>query len=186
MLSLRPAIFLDRDGVIIENRVDYVKSIAEIHFLPGVLAALAQLAQRDWPIVIATNQAAIGRHIITRAAVDAINAYLVEHITAAGGRVDGVYLCPHRPDEGCLCRKPAPGLLLQAAADLGLDLKASVMIGDAASDVRTALAVGAKPIFLLTGLAERQAQELAQARQCNATICASLTEAVAALLEGGG
>jgi len=183
MPLLRSAVFLDRDGVIIENRADYVKSLAERKFIPGAVEALARLAKTDWLIVIVTNQAAIGRHIITREAAEAINENVVQTIVAAGGRVDGVYVCPHTPDDGCACRKPAPGLLWQAAAELGIDLGASVMIGDAVSDVQAALAAGVRPIFVLTGLAERLAAELAQARQLNAAIYPDLAAAVRHILE---
>jgi D-glycero-D-manno-heptose 1,7-bisphosphate phosphatase len=186
MPSLRPAVFLDRDGVIVKNRADYVKSLAETQFIPGALEALAQLARADWLIVVVTNQGVIGRHIITRETVEQINDYVIQSIVAAGGRVDGVYVCPHHPAERCACRKPAPGLLLQAAAELGIDLAASVMIGDAVSDVRAALAAKAKPIFLLTGLAERVESELEQARQLNAAIYPDLTAAVRQLLENAG
>lgn len=182
MPVLRPAVFLDRDGVIIENRADYIKSLAETRFIPGALAALARLAQHDWLIVIVTNQAAIGRQIITRETAEAINAHVVAGIVAAGGRVDGLYLCPHRPEDGCACRKPAPGLLLQAAEELGIDLAASIMIGDSASDLLAARAAGARPILVLTGLAERQDQELAQARHLEAASFADLAAAADHLL----
>jgi D-glycero-D-manno-heptose 1,7-bisphosphate phosphatase len=185
MPPLRPAVFLDRDGVIIQNRADYVKSLAETKFIPGVLEALAQLARADGLIVVVTNQAAIGRHIITRETVDTINDYVLQTIAAAGGRVDGLYLCPHHPDDCCTCRKPAPGLLLQAAAELGIVLQTSVMMGDAASDVQAARAAGVKPVFLLTGLAERLEQELAVAQQLNAAVYPDLAAAVKVLLAGG-
>jgi D-glycero-D-manno-heptose 1,7-bisphosphate phosphatase len=185
MPSLRSAVFLDRDGVIIENRADYVKSLAETKFIPGAIEAFVQLAQADWLIVVVTNQAAVGRHIITRETVEQINAHVTQTIAAAGGRVDRVYVCPHHPDDGCACRKPAPGLLLQAASELGIDLTTSVMIGDAASDVQAALAAKAKPIFLLSGLIERQELELAQARQLNAAIYPDLAAAVSQLLLKG-
>ena len=181
MPVLHPAIFLDRDGVIIENRADYVKSLSETKFIPGSLEALAWLAQHDWLIVIVTNQAAIGRRIITRETADAINAYVVSQITAAGGRVDGLYLCPHRSDEGCPCRKPAPGLLLQAAADLGIDLEKSLMIGDAVSDVQAAVAAGARPVLVLSGLIKQ-----AQAQPLNAAVFADLAAVVNHLLDGKG
>jgi D-glycero-D-manno-heptose 1,7-bisphosphate phosphatase len=186
MPELHPAIFLDRDGVIIENRPDYVKSLAETRFVPGALAAMARLAQRDWLIVVVTNQAAIGRQIITLEKAEAINAHVVANIVAAGGRVDGLYLCPHRPEDGCTCRKPAPGLLLQAAAELGIDLEASTMIGDAASDLQAARAAGARPILVLTGLPERHEQELAQARRLRAAIFPDLAAAADHLLAAAG
>ena len=183
MPPLRSAVFLDRDGVIIENRADYVKSLAERKFIPGAVEALARLAATDWLVVIVTNQAAIGRHIITRETAEAINENVVQTIAAAGGRIDGVYVCPHHPADRCTCRKPAPGLLLQAAAELGIDLAASVMIGDAASDVQAALAAGVKPVFVLTGLAERREAELAQARRLKAEIYPDLAAAVRQLLD---
>ena len=156
----RPAVFLDRDGVIIEHRDDYVKSLAEVVFVPGALDALARLARHDTLIVIATNQSAIGRGLLTREAADAINAHVCEQVTAAGGRVDAVYMCPHRPEDNCACRKPAPGMLLDAVRDLGIDLGASAMIGDALTDVLAAQAAGVRPILVLTGLGWRKTREL--------------------------
>jgi D-glycero-D-manno-heptose 1,7-bisphosphate phosphatase len=178
MAALRPAVFLDRDGVIIENRDDYVKSVVEVAFLPGALAALARLAQRDNFIVIATNQAAIGRGVITRATAEAVNAYVIERIGAAGGRVDGLYVCPHRPEDGCACRKPAPGMLLDAARDLAIDLAASAMIGDALTDVLAARAAGVRPILVRTGLGETQMADLARAGLNDVRIARDLAAAV--------
>ena len=161
MPDLAPAIFLDRDGVIIENRPNYVRTVADARFLPGALEATVRLTQREWRIVIVTNQSPIGRGWVRREAVEAINDHVRQTILAAGGRIDGIYLCPHRPDENCACRKPAPGLLLQAARDLHIDLPASIMIGDAVSDVQAARAVGATPIFVLSGLGNHQELEAA-------------------------
>ena len=152
----RPAVFLDRDGVINENRPDSVKSLAELRLLPGVLEALRRLAGLGQPVVIITNQAIIGRGQAARATVDAINAQLLEQIRAAGGRVDTLYLCPHAPEDHCVCRKPQPGLLLQAARELDLDLPASVFIGDALTDVQAARAAGAQPILVQTGRGREQ------------------------------
>jgi D-glycero-D-manno-heptose 1,7-bisphosphate phosphatase len=158
--ALRPAVFLDRDGVIIEHRDDYVKSLAEVAFITGALEALARLARHDMLMVIATNQSAIGRGLLARETADAINTYVRERIAAAGGRVDAVYMCPHQPEDNCACRKPAPGMLLDAARDLGIDLGASVMIGDALTDVLAARAAGVRPILVLTGLGWRKTREL--------------------------
>jgi len=181
--SLRPAVFLDRDGVIIENRADHVKSIPEVRFIPGALEALARLAQRECLIVIVTNQAAIGRGLLTRQTADEINAYILEHITAAGGRIDGVYLCPHLPEAACACRKPAPGMLLEATRDLGIDLHASVMIGDALTDIQAAQAVQAQPFLVLTGRGAVQAPELSRTGLMPTPTFSSLAEAVDQLLE---
>ena len=112
--------FLDRDGVIIENRSDYVKSWEEVRFLPGVFEALRRLARSEYALAIVTNQSAVGRGIISLDEAMHINERVLAEIAAQGGRVDASYMCPHRPDEGCNCRKPAPGMLLQAAEDLEL------------------------------------------------------------------
>jgi D-glycero-D-manno-heptose 1,7-bisphosphate phosphatase len=153
---LRPAIFLDRDGVINHNRADHVKSWPEFEFLPGSLLALRRLARLDWPVVVVTNQAMIGRGQASRDSVDDIHARMLTAVLRAGGRIDAVMLCPHRPDEDCACRKPRPGLLLDAADALGLDLARSFMVGDAASDVMAALNAGCQPVLVKTGRGSAQ------------------------------
>lgn len=159
--ALRPAILLDRDGVILENRDDYVKTLDEARFTPGALAALARLAASGHPIVIVTNQSGIGRGLIAPATAEAISQMLLQRVEAAGGRIDGVYVCPHAPEAGCACRKPAPGLLLAAASALDLDLAESVLIGDAVSDVLAGQAVGARSILVRTGRGAQEALALA-------------------------
>jgi D-glycero-D-manno-heptose 1,7-bisphosphate phosphatase len=156
----RPAIFLDRDGVINENRPDYVKSWSEVEFLPGVFDVLRCLAQADFVIVLITNQSAIGRDIISYKQAMDINHRVVETIQDQGGRVDGAYLCPHHPDENCECRKPRPGLLLQAANELDLDLCQSYFIGDAMTDMQAAEAAGVKGILVLTGRGQEQVKNV--------------------------
>ena len=158
--TLRPAIFLDRDGVIVENRADYVKSIAEVQILPGALAALAQAARLDARIVVVTNQSAVGRGLLSEAGLLAINAYVHAAILAAGGRIDGWYFCPHHPAAGCDCRKPKPGMLLSAATDLHIDLPASVMVGDAVSDLLAGHAAGTQAILVGTGRGVTQTADL--------------------------
>ncbi|MFC1463341.1 MAG: D-glycero-alpha-D-manno-heptose-1,7-bisphosphate 7-phosphatase [Candidatus Brachytrichaceae bacterium NZ_4S206] len=148
---MRPAIFLDRDGVIIENREAYVRSWADVNFIPAALEALRALLPSDWAIVIATNQAAVGKGIITLEHAHRINQRVVAEVVRCGGRIDAAYLCPHRPDENCDCRKPKPGMLLRAARDLDLDLSRSVMIGDAITDMEAARAAGVRGILVMTG-----------------------------------
>jgi len=147
----KPAIFLDRDGVINRNSPDYVKSWAEFDFLPDVLEALRQMADAPYPIIIVTNQSAIGRGMVARDVVDKIHIYMTQAICEAGGRVDAIYYCPHTPEDGCDCRKPRPGLLLRAAKELNVDLKASYLIDDNLRDLDAALAVGAHPVLVRTG-----------------------------------
>lgn len=156
---LPQAVFLDRDGTINVERADYVKSIEELVLLAGALEAISGLSRFEIPIVLITNQSAIGRGIVTPEQIADIHAHLHAYVRAAGGRIDAIYLCPHRPDEGCACRKPKPGLLLAAAADFHLDLRRCVFIGDSVTDLGAARAAGCQPVMVRTG---RQVQALAQ------------------------
>ena len=144
-----PAIFLDRDGVIIENRPNYVRSWADVSIYPQAMETLIQLSKSDYKIVIVTNQSGVGRGMIPFEVADEINQKLLAKINASGGRVDGVFMCPHAPADHCNCRKPAPGLLLQAAEALSLDLSNSIMIGDALTDLQAGLAAGVKQVRLV-------------------------------------
>lgn len=154
-----PAVFLDRDGVIIENRADYVRSWADVTIYPQALSVLARLRELPYKIVIVTNQSVIGRGGISQAAAEAINERLVAEIVRVGGRVDGVFMCPHAPQDGCECRKPRPGLLFQAARALAIDLSSSWMIGDALTDVMAGQAAGVeRAALVLTGRGEAQVE----------------------------
>ncbi|HEX7213696.1 MAG TPA: HAD-IIIA family hydrolase [Methylomirabilota bacterium] len=158
---MRAAVFLDRDGVIIENRADYVKSWGEVRFLPGAVGALRRLGRTGHAVVLVTNQSAVGRKIITLDEAREINQRVVTEIEAAGGRVDAAYLCPHHPDDRCECRKPAPGMFLQAARELDLDLAGSYAIGDATTDMDAARSAGVRGILVLTGRGREQRTSLA-------------------------
>ena len=147
----RPAIFLDRDGVIVQNRHDYVKSWAEVELLPGALTALQTLRATPFAVVVVTNQSAVNRGLLPPATLDDIHQRLQAIIEKAGGQLDAIYVCPHRPNEGCACRKPLPGMLLQAAAALELDLGRSFLVGDAITDLEAALAAGVQPLLVRTG-----------------------------------
>ena len=156
---MEPAIFLDRDGVIIENRPSYILSWDDVTILPGSLEALRELHCHGVKIVVVTNQSAIGRGLISSSQAQAINEKLVGLIEQSGGHVEGLFMCPHTPEDQCDCRKPKPGLLLDAARSLNLDLGHSVMIGDALSDILAGQAAGVKEnILLLTGRGEDQAK----------------------------
>lgn len=158
--SARPALFLDRDGVLNENRADYVRTPEQVVMLPGVEGALRALAATPYAVVVVTNQSAVGRGLMTAATLAEINRGIVTWIEQAGGRVDAVYACPHTPDAGCRCRKPRPGMLTQAAADLNLDLSRSWLVGDAVSDLEAAAAAGCHPLLVLTGRGARQQAHL--------------------------
>ncbi|MFT3893184.1 MAG: HAD family hydrolase [Anaerolineales bacterium] len=130
-----PAIFLDRDGVIIENRADYVRDWSQVVLLPEAVDALSRFRNTQYKIVLVTNQSAVGRGLISLKTAEEINQRLARVIEEHGGRLDAVYMCPHAPNDQCDCRKPQAGLFLQAAHDLSLDLNSSWMVGDAWSDL---------------------------------------------------
>lgn len=169
-MSSFQAIFVDRDGVINRERRDYVKSWDEFIFLPGALTALQRLAALDLPILMVTNQSAIGRGRVSAAKIAVIHTHMEAAITKAGGRVDQVYHCPHRPDEGCVCRKPAPGLLLQAARDYGLELERCLFIGDAVTDAMAAHAAGCHAILVRSGRQGAQLTSLVARARRDGTI----------------
>ena len=159
--NMHPAIFLDRDGVIVENRANYIRNWADVAFYPAALTALARIRSSLYKIIIITNQSVVGRNIISKQAANAINQQIIETITAAGGRIEGIYMCPHAPQDECECRKPKPGLFLQAAKDLDIDLQSSVMIGDAWSDLLAGQNAGIRRLCLvLTGRGAEQAAQL--------------------------
>jgi histidinol-phosphate phosphatase family protein len=182
----RPAVFLDRDGVINVNRPDYVKSWAEVQFLPGVFRALARLAQTPFAIIVVSNQSPIGRGLLAPEVAEEINRRIRAMVVAHGGRIDAVYICPHRPDEGCACRKPQPGLILRAAEEHDLDLSASYLVGDAQSDVEAALAAGVHPILVLTGRGRAHLPRLSPGLRAACTVVEDLPAAVDWILRAAG
>jgi len=147
----KPAVVLDRDGVINRNLSDGIRCWEDFSFLPGSKEALADLARNGQRIVIVTNQANVGRGKLSVANLEDINRRMVDAIIEAGGAVDAVYTCTHSPQAGCDCRKPAPGLLRRAAADLGFDLTRAYVVGDHITDVAAAKAVGAVAVLVLSG-----------------------------------
>jgi D-glycero-D-manno-heptose 1,7-bisphosphate phosphatase len=154
------AIFLDRDGVLIENRSEYVREWSHVNIFPEAIKALSHL--HDYKIVIVTNQSAVGRGLISLEIAHEINKQLIEVIRENEGQIDGVFMCPHAPGDQCNCRKPNPGLLLQAAKELSLDLSRSWMIGDAWSDLLAGKAAGVRGVALLkTG---RGSEQLSQSQ----------------------
>jgi D-glycero-D-manno-heptose 1,7-bisphosphate phosphatase len=150
------AIFLDRDGVINENRADHVKCWEEFEWLPGVLGSIRRLSQTGMPIFVVTNQAIINRGVTTEATLSEIHERMVMTAEQAGGRIDKVFFCPHDNHENCECRKPKPGMLKQAAQEFGIDLTKSFLVGDAWTDIEAGLAVGASSILVMTGRGRNQ------------------------------
>jgi len=139
---------LDRDGVINFSRPDYVKSLEELLFLPGAPEAIARLSRAGWTTVVVSNQAGVGKGLFSIKTLEKIHAQVKAAVEARGGEISAIYVCPHRAEEGCNCRKPNPGLLLQAAQDLGLDLSACYLVGDRVQDLEAAAAAGCVPILV--------------------------------------
>jgi D-glycero-D-manno-heptose 1,7-bisphosphate phosphatase len=148
-------IILDRDGTINEDRDDYVKSPAEWVPIAGSLEAIARLNHAGWHTVIATNQAGLARGLFDMATLNAIHARMNRELAAFGGRIDAVFFCPHKPDDGCSCRKPLPGLLTTIGERYGVDLRETYMIGDSLRDLRAGVAVGCAPHLVRTGKGAR-------------------------------
>ena len=153
----RAAVFLDRDGTLTEE-VGYVNHPRRLRLLPRAAEAVRRLNAAGVAAVVVTNQTGVARGYVSENLCHAINAELVAQLKRAGAQLDGIYVCLHHPTEGrppyradCDCRKPRPGLLVRAAADLGLDLTTSTVVGDKASDVAVAPAVGARSVLVLTG-----------------------------------
>jgi D-glycero-D-manno-heptose 1,7-bisphosphate phosphatase len=154
VMNPRPAIFLDRDGVVIED-VHYLASPEQVELVPGSADAIAALNRAGWPVVVVTNQSGVARGLFAAEMVDAVHAHLSALLAGYGARVEAYYFCPHYPTADvesyrvdCTCRKPKPGMLLRAAADLGLDLDRSWMIGDRASDLEAGAAASADATVL--------------------------------------
>ncbi|KAB7622734.1 D-glycero-beta-D-manno-heptose 1,7-bisphosphate 7-phosphatase [Alkalilimnicola sp. S0819] len=148
-------VVLDRDGVLNEDSDAYIKSAAEWRPIPGSAAAVAALKAAGFSVVVASNQSGLGRGLFDQSALDAIHAKLGAELAAAGTALDGLYYCPHAPEAGCECRKPAPGLLRRICADFQLPGEALVMIGDSLRDLQAAEAVGARALLVRTGKGER-------------------------------
>lgn len=150
-------IILDRDGVINRDSLDYIKSPDEFHWLPGSLDAIVRLTQAHYRIAIATNQSGIARGLYSHDQLTAIHTKLLEGVHDAGGRIDVIEYCPHLPDFGCICRKPAPGLLQAIANRLGCSLNKVPFVGDRITDIQAARLVGATPIVVLSTMTDKLA-----------------------------
>ena len=152
-LTSRPlqggAVFLDRDGVINRRIQDgYVTRLSDFEFLPDTIPGIRALAALGRPIIVVSNQAGVAKGSVKLRSLEQITAWFVGEIVAGGGRIDAVYYCPHAPADDCTCRKPKPGLLLQAASDFGVDLRQSVMIGDTVSDAEAATNAGVRALLV--------------------------------------
>ena len=146
----RPAVFLDRDGTINEE-MGYINHVSRFRLLPEAAPAIRRLNEAGLAVVVITNQSGAARGYFPASLVEEVHQHMQNLLAEEGARVDAIYTCLHAPDAGCSCRKPQPGLLLQAAGDLGLDLSHSYLVGDRYVDIQTAANGGVQGILVLTG-----------------------------------
>ncbi|TAK72030.1 MAG: D-glycero-beta-D-manno-heptose 1,7-bisphosphate 7-phosphatase [Gammaproteobacteria bacterium] len=150
-----PFIILDRDGVINYDSDEYIKSPDEWRPIPGSLDAIAQLNRAGFRVLIATNQSGVARGHYDLDMLSNIHEKLIRELAAHGGYIEEIFFCPHHPEEGCVCRKPKPGLLHQIAEKYGVNLGETFFIGDSHVDIQAAQAAGCKPLLVMTGNGEK-------------------------------
>ena len=156
---LQPAVFLDRDGTINQD-TGYIDSPERLFIIDGAASAIKRLNSKGFRVVVITNQSGVGRGYFTKEAADSVNKKLEEILKREGAHLDGIYYCPHHPDDNCECRKPRIGLLEKAKNDLAIDFKKSYVIGDKGSDIEIAQSIGGKGILVLTGSGKDEKQKL--------------------------
>ncbi len=158
-MAARPAIFLDRDGTIIED-AHYLSRIEQVKLFPEAAAAIRLFNHDGWPVVLVTNQSGVGRGFFSEESIHVVHAHLKFLLAEQGARLDAIYYCPHHPDAGCDCRKPRPGMLLRAAAEHNLDLSRSWMLGDKDDDVGAGVAVKCRTMKIENGLNHQNAEAI--------------------------
>lgn len=153
-------VILDRDGVINRDSAEFVKTLDEWQPLPGSIEAIAALSRAGFTVAVASNQSGLARGLLDRKALRAMHRKLRRLVAAEGGHVDRIVVCPHGPDDGCRCRKPAPGLLEQLSRHYGRSLAGVPVIGDSLRDLEAAAAAGAAPVLVRTGNGARTEVQL--------------------------
>ena len=175
-------VILDRDGVINRESSDFVKSAAEWIPLEGSIGAIAALSRAGYTVAVASNQSGLARGYFNRSALRAMHRKLRRLVAAEGGRIDRIVVCPHGPDDGCDCRKPAPGLLKRLARHYRSDLAGVPVIGDSPRDLQAAARAGARPILVRTGNGRTTEQAL-DGDLAGVEVFDDLAAAAAALLQ---
>ncbi|MHB8550245.1 MAG: D-glycero-beta-D-manno-heptose 1,7-bisphosphate 7-phosphatase [Acidiferrobacterales bacterium] len=173
----RSAVFLDRDGTINVER-NYLHRLDDWEWIPGAVDAIRQLNHAGYLVVVVTNQAGIARGMYGEEEVRTLHRQIDAVLAPLGARIDAYYYCPHHPDFGeriaCNCRKPAPGMMLQASRDWDIDLARSYIIGDKLADVEAGLAAGVTPILVTTGYGAESLPGLAAGVRCVADVSAAV------------
>ncbi|MDX1412852.1 MAG: D-glycero-beta-D-manno-heptose 1,7-bisphosphate 7-phosphatase [Candidatus Promineifilaceae bacterium] len=166
---LNRAVFLDRDGTINEE-VHHLSAVDQFRILPTAVEAIRLLNQSHFRVIVITNQSVVARGIISEQTLADIHLFMIEQLEALGAHIHGIYYCPHHPTAGkgslkitCDCRKPQPGMLLQAAAEQNIELSQSFMVGDKISDLASGLAAGCKTVLVQTGYG-KETEKLVEGR----------------------
>lgn len=191
-MSKRRAVFIDRDGTLNED-VGYPGRPDQVRIFEASFEAVRRLNRAGFTVIVVTNQSGVGRGYFREEDVRTVHRALAEKMSDRGAQIDAFYYCPHHASSSdpayaldCDCRKPRPGMGRRAAADLGLDLAASYMIGDKVEDVEFGTAVGASPILVLTGYGEQSRRRLTELGRAPAFVAADVLAAVDWILEREG
>ncbi|AEH45179.1 histidinol-phosphate phosphatase family protein [Thermodesulfatator indicus DSM 15286] len=151
----QPVVFLDRDGTINEE-VNYLRNPKDFRLLPGVPEAIRLFKKAGFAVLVITNQSGLARGYFSPDTLQAIHQKMLKELSTRGATIDGIYFCPHHPEENCECRKPKPGLIKKASQELKLDLSRAYVIGDRDTDILLAKNIGAKSVLVLTGYGEQE------------------------------
>jgi D-glycero-D-manno-heptose 1,7-bisphosphate phosphatase len=189
----KPAVFLDRDGVILEL-VDYLHRTEDLRLTSGIGEALSALNCADIPVIVITNQSAVARGILSEDELHELHKFMEAQLAEVGARLDAIYYCPHHPDEGhspyrraCNCRKPAPGMILRAAEEMNINLACSTFIGDTLTDMTAAWKAGVgNRVLVLTGHGRVEYAAAQAANTLPTSIAPDAPAAVKTFLETGG
>lgn len=175
-------VILDRDGVINQDSDTYIKSPEEWLPIDGSIEAIARLHESGFTVAVATNQSGVARGLFDLYTLARIHQKMCGLVEETGGVIDGVFFCPHGPDEGCPCRKPKPGLLAQIASEFEVSLLGLPFVGDSLKDIQAARNAGCRPILVLTGKGKQTLETSDPAELSGVTVMADLREAVTHLL----
>lgn len=185
-MTTRRAVFLDRDGTLNED-TGYPADFRQVHIYPDAFEAVRRLGRAGFAAVVVTHQSGVGRGYFDAEDVDALHARFLEEFARRGAPLDAIYSCPHAPETperpGCPCAKPQPGLGFRAAAELGLSLPGSYMVGDKIDDILFGLNIGATPVLVLTGYGRAARAALAARGLRPAHAAPGILEAAAWILE---
>ena len=180
-------VILDRDGVINQESPDFIKTPEEWIPIKGSLEAIAQLSQAGYDVVVLTNQSGVGRGLLSADMLGQIHVRMIDYVQQLGGKIQSVLFCPHRPDEGCTCRKPGTGMYDELAERLKTSFAGVYSVGDSLRDLQAAHSAGASPVLVRTGNGRKTLQLLNEGDSADlkdVPVFPNLAKFVNALLNG--